>query len=140
MMAAGARLVRFSLIIFVLRCSNTLRRLYDWGYYSGLRRRYRSVHNRDGGGGRIRHLRLTQHLGRESTDLLKIKRAKARHPIRGIEIPRILRQADEIADRGISCPGPAKRRKRQLRRHAGREESLDVRSGPDRFDRRQRRR
>jgi len=35
MMAAGARLVRFSLIIFVLRCSNTLRRLYDWGYYTG---------------------------------------------------------------------------------------------------------
>ena len=49
------------------------------------------------------------------------------------EVPRILGQADEIADRGIGRPGTAERRPGQLRWHAGSQERQDVRSGADRF-------
>src|SRR5271165_7373776 len=82
-------------------------------------------------------MRLVQKLRHESTDVLDTQRTKARHPIRGIEIPSVLRQADEIADGGISCPSPAKRRACQLQRHIRRKESLDIRSGLDRIDWRQ---
>src|SRR5215467_16383322 len=140
MMAATTALASFSLFVFVLRRGNTFPRLDSRDHWTGLRQCWRIGCNRGGGGGRIGRPRYVQDLSHNSADLLEIQRAEARHPIRGIEIPRILRQADEIADRGISGPGPAQRRKRQLRRYAGREESLDIRTDPNRFDRRKRRR
>jgi len=126
MMSARAGLASLSLIVFMLRRRNTPRRLGDVYRRSGLRRCCRMVGERRGDWGRVGRLRLIQDPRQETTDVLKIERTKARHPTRGIEIPCILRQADEIADGGISCPSLAKRRARQLQRHARREESRDV--------------
>jgi len=140
MMAARPGFARLYLIVFMLRRSNTSRRLGDVNRWSGLRRCCRMVCKRRGGSGRLGRLRLIQELRHEATDLLKLQRAETGHRTWRIEIPRIFRQADEIADGGISCPGPAKRRACQLRRHIRRKQSFNVRIGFDRFDRRQRRR
>ena len=48
-------------------------------------------------------------------------------PPGGVEVPRILGQADEVADRGIGRPGAAQRRARQIRGHAGGKESAGCR-------------
>ena len=108
MMPARAGPASLSLIVFMLRRSNTSRRVSEVYRRSGFCRCCRMVCERRGGRGRVGRLRLIQDLRHETTDLLKIERAKARHPIRGIEIPCILRQADEIAYSRISRPSPAK--------------------------------
>src|SRR5215472_1009034 len=108
MMAATTALASFSLFVFVLRRGNTFPRLDSRDHWTGLRQCWRIDCNRGGGGGRIGRPRFVQELSHNSADLLDIQRAKARHPIRSIEIPRILRQADEIPDRRIRGPGARK--------------------------------
>src|SRR5262249_27775663 len=55
--------------------------------------------------------------------------------VRGVKVPRILRQPDEVADVGITRPSAAKRRTRQLRRDPWGEKGTNIRSGGYGFDR-----
>ena len=48
----------------------------------------------------------------------RLERTETRHRVRVGEVPRVLRKADEIADRRIGCPDASKRRTGQLGRHA----------------------
>ena len=129
---------RFSLSIFALYLSNTFALLDNRRQRKTLRRCRRTVCKRGCGEEGIDQPRLAQELSRQLADFVQTQRTKAGDPVQAIEIPSILRQADEVADRRIGCPGPAKRRARQVQRYSRRKEWLDVRSALDRLDRRQR--
>ena len=83
---------------------------------------------------------LSHCLRQKPANIFRFHRTKSGHAAGGIEVPRILRQADKISDRGIARPGAAKRRTRHIRRHASGEKSADVGSSANRFNRRQARR
>ena len=65
------------------------------------------------------------------------QRAEPRHRGRIGEVPVVLGEPLEVADRGIGRPRAAKRRTGKLRRHARREEGADVGRRRDRIERRQ---
>ena len=82
--------------------------------------------------------RRADRLRQQAGDVLARRhRAEAGHAVRIVEVPRILDQADEVANCRIGGPSATKRRTRELRRNAGFEERADVGFGADRFDRRQ---
>src|SRR5262249_44073961 len=64
------------------------------------------------------------------------KRAETGNGPRRIEVPRILRKPDEVADLWIGRPSAAKRRTGQVGGYAWGEKGTDIGVGGDRFDRR----
>src|SRR4051812_39404374 len=60
---------------------------------------------------------------------------EAGHCVGVVEVPGVLRKADEVPDGGIGDPGAAKRRTAQFRGNAFAQECRDVGRSGDRFDR-----
>src|SRR6516164_9736379 len=63
-----------------------------------------------------------------------LQRPEACNRVRRVEVPRILRQPDEIPNRGIDCPGAAKRRTGQLGRYPRCKKCADVGLSGNRVD------
>ena len=83
-------------------------------------------------------LRRADRLRQQTADVLAHRhRPKAGHAMRIVEVPRVLDQPDEVANRRIGGPGATKRRTREVRRNSGFEKRADVGFRRDRFDRRQ---
>ena len=61
-----------------------------------------------------------------ATSPARLNGPEARHAVGIVEVPLVLDQADEVADRRIGRPGAAKRRTREIRRHAGLQKGADV--------------
>ena len=89
------------------------------------------------GGGRDRVLRHSAHPCQKPSGVLGGQRTKPGHAVRRIEVPGILGEADEVADRRIGGPGATKGRPDEVRRHPRGEKGPNVGSGADRLDRRQ---
>src|ERR1700738_5425325 len=65
------------------------------------------------------------------------QRTESRYPVRIVEVPLVLSNADEIANNGVADPGPAQCSARQFGRNAGLEERADIGIGNNLLKRRQ---
>ena len=84
---------------------------------------------------RAESFRLFGDPGQEPASVFHRQRAETGYAAGRIEVPRILRQTDEVADRGIGRPGTAQRRTRQIRGYALSQERSDIGPGAECFDR-----